>query len=655
MASPRLLNVWKESGALGAILALGIFLRLYRLDSLPPGLYWDEAFNGLDALRVLGGYFTPFFESNYGREPLFIYLVAVSVAFFGRTALAIHIVAVLLGTLSILATYALARQLMGRQIALLSALLLSISYWHLSLSRLGFRAISLPLFEALTMLFLLKGLQGGRKLDYALGGLFLGATMYTYSSARFFPLVVLALLLLHWVSGRSFLGSLQGVALFAVLTLLVSAPLGLYALNHWDDFLRRAQGVSAFNPEINRGDLPGQLWRNTSGTLGMFLFKGDTNPRHNLPGRPIFDPFMAPIFLLGLGLLLARSKEPRNALLLLWIAIMLLPGLLTDSAPHFLRTAGIMPAVFLILALGLGEAWNWLRMKGLPFSLAQPVLALLLVGSTISAFYDYFYRWPARPELAVWFNLDQVELAQRVNSLTHEPQNRVYLSEDLWHATNEYLIQPSPRLSIFPPIGAIPMSTEAFFLLPYWDAETFFRERPQMGAKPMLFRVEATGGIGDLPIVTLRVGSLANTAASPPEGNLANLTELVAYEIGAPEALNPGESITVTLYWQARSSIPEDYTVFVHFLNEQGQRWGQHDGQPMGGFYPTSFWQPGDIVLDEHTLTLAADAPPGTYHLDVGLYRLSDMQRLSTLDAEGRPSGNAISLKPAIRVKDRAG
>ncbi len=51
------------------------FFRFYRLWELPPGLFFDEAFNGFDALRVLrAGYLTPFFPENNGREALFIYL-----------------------------------------------------------------------------------------------------------------------------------------------------------------------------------------------------------------------------------------------------------------------------------------------------------------------------------------------------------------------------------------------------------------------------------------------------------------------------------------------------------------------------------------------------------------------------------------------------
>jgi 4-amino-4-deoxy-L-arabinose transferase-like glycosyltransferase len=87
---------------------------------------------------------------------------------------------------------------------------------------------------------------------------------------------------------------------------------------------------------------------------------------------------------------------------------------------------------------------------------------------------------------------------------------------------------------------------------------------------------------------------------------------------------------SLTLAWRAEAPIDEDYTVFVHLVDTKGEIRGQHDGLPGGGFYPTSYWEPGEIVLDHHDLSLADDAPRGTYRLWVGLYQLESGERLST-------------------------
>ncbi|MGD2048375.1 MAG: glycosyltransferase family 39 protein, partial [Chloroflexota bacterium] len=100
-------------------------LRFWQIDQLPPGLYRDEAFNGLDALDVITGQRdgeSPFyFEANNGREPAYIYLTALSVYLFGRTVLSVRLAAAVIGTLTTWFTYKLAKTWFGQGIGLLSA------------------------------------------------------------------------------------------------------------------------------------------------------------------------------------------------------------------------------------------------------------------------------------------------------------------------------------------------------------------------------------------------------------------------------------------------------------------------------------------------------------------------------------------------------
>jgi len=72
-----------------------------QLGSLPPGLYRDEAYNGLDALAILDGHTPLYFEANNGREPLFIYLLALPLALLGITPLALRLTSAIVGTLTI--------------------------------------------------------------------------------------------------------------------------------------------------------------------------------------------------------------------------------------------------------------------------------------------------------------------------------------------------------------------------------------------------------------------------------------------------------------------------------------------------------------------------------------------------------------------------
>jgi len=152
--------------------------------------------------------------------------------------------------------------------------------------------------------------------------------------------------------------------------------------------------------------------------------------------------------------------------------------------------------------------------------------------------------------------------------------------------------------------------------------------------------------------------SPAPSVPNPEDYRLGEQAALVGYAIestnqqiskvdvgeGAAIVAKPGDTLHLVLYWQARAKMDRDYTVFVH-LEDQAQRiWGQKDGEPQGGNYPTSLWDTGEVVRDERELTVAADAPPGAYELTVGLYLVDSGERLPVTTAEGRLLGNHLVL-----------
>ncbi|MCD6518723.1 MAG: phospholipid carrier-dependent glycosyltransferase [Anaerolineae bacterium] len=107
--------------------------------------------------------------------------------------------------------------------------------------------------------------------------------------------------------------------------------------------------------------------------------------------------------------------------------------------------------------------------------------------------------------------------------------------------------------------------------------------------------------------------------------------------------------VRLRLYWRANAPIEKSYTVFTHLLGPNGQKFGQHDGLPKGGSWPTNRWIPGETVLDEHILRVAQGAPPGKYQLAVGLYELSTGQRLSAFDRTGAPlPENRVLIGPVL-------
>ncbi|HYN88640.1 MAG TPA: hypothetical protein VER55_08920, partial [Ardenticatenaceae bacterium] len=106
-----------------------------------------------------------------------------------------------------------------------------------------------------------------------------------------------------------------------------------------------------------------------------------------------------------------------------------------------------------------------------------------------------------------------------------------------------------------------------------------------------------------------------------------------------------GDTVSVRLFWRAEAAIERDYTVFVHLVGPDGELVAQRDQQPLGGFFPTSYWSPGRVVPDEYQLVLPPDAPPGMYDLRVGMYDLESGRRLA-VTREGEPAADAVRLAP---------
>jgi 4-amino-4-deoxy-L-arabinose transferase-like glycosyltransferase len=132
---------------------------------------------------------------------------------------------------------------------------------------------------------------------------------------------------------------------------------------------------------------------------------------------------------------------------------------------------------------------------------------------------------------------------------------------------------------------------------------------------------------------------------------------LLGYTVEGQEAagvidIEPGQTLRLTLYWQARQSPDKSYTVFVHLVGAGERIVGQQDSVPVQGTYPTTLWMPGEIVVDEYALTVKPDAPAGRYRLAVGLYDAATSTRLPAADASGvaSPDGR-VWLESTVEVQ----
>lgn len=98
----------------------------------------------------------------------------------------------------------------------------------------------------------------------------------------------------------------------------------------------------------------------------------------------------------------------------------------------------------------------------------------------------------------------------------------------------------------------------------------------------------------------------------------------------ALQMLEPGQSVVVTLYWQALRRPKTDYTIFVHLGDATNILIAQNDSQPEGGQYPTGIWSTGEIVLTTHLLIIPPESQ-GPFTLHTGLYSWPDLERLPVI------------------------
>ena len=456
---------------LALILLLAVFMRLYRLDTLPYGLWYDEADNGLQVRHMIQDPgWRPVYVPSTNLPAHFLYLVLLSFKVFGQTPLGLRAVAVALGLLTVPAAYLVGRELFphDRRLALALAFFLAVSRWDMNWSRIGMHGVSVPFFELLALGLLLRALRTGRLTAFAWAGLALGLGLCFYTPFRLFP-VVLVLFLCVWfldgLPGRQMIlvharAAIAPAMVFGLATLLTIAPVAQFALREPDLFWERARRMSILK-DPSATDLPTAIAQNAAKHALMFNYRGDVNGRHNLPGEPMLDDAVGVLFVLGLFVCLGRLRRPKYLLLALWAVIMLAGGVLsvTFEAPQSLRAIGTLPAAYALalvpLDLLLSEAEALFRRPG-PRRAVQGTLAVLLVFVGGSNFYTYFYR-QAR-DFAVWnaFATSETQLVREVQRLRDGYD--LYFDPLLFrHLTTQFLLPDFTDYVAYDPATILPV------------------------------------------------------------------------------------------------------------------------------------------------------------------------------------------------------
>ena len=188
---------------------------------------------------------------------------------------------------------------------------------------------------------------------------------------------------------------------------------------------------------------------------------------------------------------------------------------------------------------------------------------------------------------------------------------------------------------------------------PAWISAGLYR----LSSQEKLTATDKNGQPVIFPILSkLSIGSTspALRGVHPLDANLDGHVRLTGYDLPANQ-VRPGQEISTTLYWQLTAPLTTDYSVFVHFRDDNDQTVAQADAPPLQGFYPTSAWKPGEILDDTQQFVLPNDLKPGHYRIIAGLVDPKSGQRLPVLDAASKEAGNEVFVADVDVVQPRGG
>jgi 4-amino-4-deoxy-L-arabinose transferase-like glycosyltransferase len=127
----------------------------------------------------------------------------------------------------------------------------------------------------------------------------------------------------------------------------------------------------------------------------------------------------------------------------------------------------------------------------------------------------------------------------------------------------------------------------------------------------------------------------------PLEARIGEGVLFLGYDLQSDE-LRPGDTLNLTLYWQAVQEMQVSYTVFTHLLDDEERIWGQTDSAPLTGEAPTTGWVSGEFIADTYEIILDPEAPSGDYVIEIGMYDATTGLRLPIFASGQQLEGDRI-------------
>ncbi len=354
---------------MAALMFMALLLRVWQIGHIPFTLGGDEGSQGLEAVKVIRGELrNPFTTGWLGVPTMSFFFNSLSLRLLGPTIVGLRLPWAFVGAATVLVVYFLIKRVSGRWLGMVTAVLLATYHYHIHFSRLGSNQIADPLFLGLALLFLMRALDGHKRLDWALLGTVNGLAFYFYAGARLTPIVVTAVLGYWFVlNPRRFWREHGGGLLVAIWAfLLVAAPMIQHAVRFPNDFNARLNQVGIIQSgwlerevDVRGESMASILFDQFQRAALAFNYYADRTVWYGLR-QPLLNPFFGGLFLLGLLYSSLRLLTPTVGrriapLLVWWWGGMILGGMLTESPPSSQRLISLAVPTCFFLAFVLNE------------------------------------------------------------------------------------------------------------------------------------------------------------------------------------------------------------------------------------------------------------------------------------------------------------
>lgn len=337
------------------VFILAAAVRFYRLDDIP-GEWFGDISNVYEYVeQIIKGEWPFYFFQSSG--PLYHYVITPIVLVMGNHGyLTYKIASVIVSLVDLYLIYLFAKEIAGKEIALMTMLVSSFSFWFLVWSRIGNSQIIIVGLSAWMGYHLVSFCKRGRLTDIIWGAAVASMGWYTYPQTFIFPVIFLLILFLYPLFFGKKKQSSNKLLTSVVVLVMLTLPFLEIVMKQKDNFTGGylGQKISPIFSQSPRTTLK-KFITNYANTALMLHVAGDKTFRTNVPGKPHLDKVSGILFVLGLVYVFGKNR--RLILFIAAITMLLVlpaasPSISPDEIPNNGRTIAIIPYIFLIVAAG---------------------------------------------------------------------------------------------------------------------------------------------------------------------------------------------------------------------------------------------------------------------------------------------------------------